>query len=68
VANGAPWTTLVSALQQRASVYWVPPFVEKLFSRVMGAVQLRRVTYLRNTAVAARIAAACYEWREECGL
>jgi hypothetical protein len=46
----------------------VPPFVEKPFSPVAQAVQLRLVTYLRNTADAAFVAAACYEWRDECGL
>jgi hypothetical protein len=46
----------------------VPPFVEKPFSPAMLAVQLHAVTYLRNTAVAAWVADAHYEWREECGL
>jgi hypothetical protein len=46
----------------------VPPFVEKAFPPAVEAVQLRPVTYLRNTALAAYFAAAGYDWREECVL
>jgi hypothetical protein len=63
-----PCTTLVSALQQRALVSRVPPFVEKPFPPAARAVQLRLVTYLRNTAVAAQVAAARYDWLKECVL
>jgi hypothetical protein len=55
-------------LQQRALVSRVPPFVENAFSRMAQQVQLHQVTYLRNTAVAAQIAAVDYEWRKECAL
>jgi hypothetical protein len=46
----------------------VPPFVEKAFSRAVQPLQLHEVTYLRNTAEAAYVAAAGYEWRKECVL